>query len=136
MHMKLRKSDFTGTGKVFRFTLVQMLKGKANMVNMLIFFLFAAGSIPVMTLMMGGEQSQFDEAEASRIAAVYVRNDTGYELDLESISRRDKFFSDTNFIDTDLMDVEWSEDTYESMVEPAEAYIHLQKDTEKMNFTR
>jgi ABC-2 type transport system permease protein len=135
MHMKLRKSDFTGTGKVFRFTLVQMLKGKANIITMLIFFLFAAGSIPVMTLMMGGEQSQFDEAEASRIAAVYVRNDTGYELDLESISRRDKFFSDTNFIDTDLMDVEWSEDTYESMVEPAEAYIHLQKDTEKMNFT-
>lgn len=135
MHMKLRKSDFTGTGKVFRFTLVQMLKGKANIITMLIFFLFAAGSIPVMTLMMGGEQSQFDEAEASRIAAVYVRNDTGYELDLESISQRDKFFSDTNFIDTDLMDVEWSEDTYESMVEPAEAYIHLQKDTEKMNFT-
>ena len=135
MHMKLRKSDFTGTGKVFRFTLVQMLKGKANIITMLIFFLFAAGSIPVMTLMMGGEQSQFDEAEASRIAAVYVRNDTGYELDLESISRRDKFFSDTNFIDTDLMDVDWSEDTYESMVEPAEAYIHLQKDTEKMNFT-
>ena len=115
MHMKLRKSDFTGTGKVFRFTLVQMLKGKANIITMLIFFLFAAGSIPVMTLMMGGEQSQFDEAEASRIAAVYVRNDTGYELDLESISRRDKFFSDTNFIDTDLMDVEWSEDTYESI---------------------
>lgn len=135
MHMKLRKSDFTGTGKVFRFTLVQMLKGKANIITMLIFFLFAAGSIPVMTLMMGGEQSQFDEAEASRIAAVYVRNDTGYELDLESISQRDKFFSDTNFIDTDLMDVEWSEDTYESMVEPTEAYIHLQKDTEKMNFT-
>lgn len=135
MHMKLRKSDFTGTGKVFRFTLVQMLKGKANIITMLIFFLFAAGSIPVMTLMMGGEQSQFDEAEASRIAAVYVRNDTGYELDLESISQRDKFFSDTNFIDTDLMDVEWSEDTYESMVEPTEAYIHLQKDMEKMNFT-
>ena len=135
MHMKLRKSDFTGTGKVFRFTLVQMLKGKANIITMLIFFLFAAGSIPVMTRMMGGEQSQFDEAEASRIAAVYVRNDTGYELDLESISQRDKFFSDTNFIDTDLMDVEWSEDTYESMVEPTEAYIHLQKDMEKMNFT-
>ena len=38
-NMKLRKSDFTGTGKVFRFTLVQMLKGKANIITMLIFFL-------------------------------------------------------------------------------------------------
>lgn len=136
MHMKFRKSDFAGTSNVFRFTLVQMLKGKANIITMLIFFLFAAASIPVMTLMMGGEQStSADEAEASVLSAVYVQNETGYELDLESIPQKNEIFSNTNFVDTDLMDVEWSEDTYESMVEPTEAYIHLQRDTEKMSFT-
>ena len=134
--MKLRKSDFTGTGKVFRFTLSQMVKGKANIITMLIFFLFAAASIPIMTVMMGGQQdASADEAASLGITAVYVQNETGYELDLGSIPQRNDIFIDTAFIDTDLMDVDWSEDTYESMVEPAEAYIHLQKDTEKMNFT-
>lgn len=135
MPMKLRKSDFTGTGKVFRFTLAQMVKGKANIITMLIFFLFAALSIPVMTLMMGGKQdAPADEAASLGIMAVYVQNETGYELDFDSIPQRNEIFADTAFIDTDLMDVEWSEDTYESMVKPTEAYIHLQKDMEKMCF--
>lgn len=136
MYMKLRKSDFTGTGKVFRFTLSQMVKGKANIITMLIFFLFAAASIPVMTVMMGGKQTaSADEAASLGITAVYVQNETGYELDLGSIPQRNDIFIDTAFIDTDLMDVDWSEDTYESMVKPTEAYIHLRKDTEKMSFT-
>ena len=134
--MKLRKSDFTGTGKVFRFTLSQMVKGKANIITMLIFFLFAAASIPIMTVMMGGQQdASADEAASLGITAVYVQNETGYELDLGSIPQRNDIFIDTAFIDTDLMDVDWSEDTYESMVKPTEAYIHLRKDTEKMSFT-
>ena len=136
MYMKLRQSDFTGTGKVFRFTLSQMVKGKANIITMLIFFLFAAASIPIMTVMMGGQQdASADEAASLGITAVYVQNETGYELDLGSIPQRNDIFIDTAFIDTDLMDVDWSEDTYESMVKPTEAYIHLRKDTEKMSFT-
>lgn len=136
MYMKLRKSDFTGTGKVFRFTLSQMVKGKANIITMLIFFLFAAASIPVMTVMMGGKQAaSADEASPLGVRVVYVQNETGYELDLEDISRRNEVFADTEFIDTDVMDVEWSEDTYETMIKPAEAYVHLQKDMDKMRFT-
>ena len=89
MYMKLRKSDFTGTGKVFRFTLSQMVKGKANIITMLIFFLFAAASIPIMTVMMGGQQdASADEAASLGITAVYVQNETGYELDLGSIPQR------------------------------------------------
>jgi len=38
-------------------------------------------------------------------------------------------------VDTALMDTEWSEDTYDSMIQPEEAYVHLEKDTEKMCFT-
>ena len=56
MHMKLRKSDFTGTGKVYRFTLSQMMKGKANIISLIIFFLIAAASIPVMTVMTAGRR--------------------------------------------------------------------------------
>lgn len=134
--MKLSKYDFTGTGKVFRFTLAQMVKGKANIITMLIFFLFAALSIPIMTLMMGGKKTaSSEESSTSGITAVYVRNDTGYELDLGSIQKRNEIFAYTEFVDTDTMDIEWSEDTYESLIKSAEAYVHLQRDTEKMCFT-
>ena len=51
--MKISRNDFNGTGSVYRFTLSQMLKGKANIITMLIFFLIAAASIPVMTLVRG-----------------------------------------------------------------------------------
>lgn len=135
MHMKLNKSDFTGTGKVFGFTLAQMLKGKANIIALIIFLLLAAASIPVMTLVMGGEAASSDTAEASGLKAVFVQNDTGYELDLGSIPQKNELFAQTEFVDTDVMDTEWSEDTYESVLGPAEAYVHLQKDTKKMCFT-
>lgn len=139
MHMKLRKSDFTGTGKVFRFTLAQMVKGKANIITMLIFFLIAAASIPVMTVMKGGQQPSgneaLEESASLGIRSVFVQNDTGYELDFAGIPQRNEIFTDTEFVDTDEMDTEWSEDTYESMIKPEEAYVHLQKDAEKMCFS-
>lgn len=134
--MKLKKSDFTGTGKVYRFTLSQMMKGKANIISLIIFFLIAAASIPVMTVMMGGDKAASpDNPEASGIAVVYVQNDTGYGLDLESVPQRNEIFENTEFVDTDLMNVDWSEDTYESMLQPEEIYVHLQRDEEKMCFS-
>lgn len=134
--MKLKKSDFTGTGKVYRFTLSQMMKGKANIISLIIFFLIAAASIPVMTVMMGGDKAASpDNPEASGIAVVYVQNDTGYGLDLEGVPQRNEIFENTEFVDTDLMNVDWSEDTYESMLQPEEIYVHLQRDEEKMCFS-
>lgn len=134
--MKLKKSDFTGTGKVYRFTLSQMMKGKANIISLIIFFLIAAASIPVMTVMMGGDKAASpDNPEALGIAVVYVQNDTGYGLDLESVPQRNEIFENTEFVDTDLMNVDWSEDTYESMLQPEEIYVHLQRDEEKMCFS-
>lgn len=134
--MKLRKSDFTGTGKVYRFTLSQMMKGKANIISLLIFFLIAAASTPVMTLMMGGDTpASSDEPESVGITAVYVKNDTGYKLDLGSIPLRNVSFANTEFVDTASMNIDWSEDTYASLIKSAEAYVRLQKDEEKMCFT-
>ena len=135
--MKISRNDFNGTGSVYRFTLSQMLKGKANIITMLIFFLIAAASIPVMMLVMGGKNAASSEegengAEAVGITAVYVQNDTGYDLDLENIPLTNEMFAHTEFVDTNLMDTSWSEDTYASMIQSKEAYVHLQKDIEKM----
>ncbi len=151
--MKTSGNNLTGIGKVYRFTLAQMLKGKANIITLFIFFLITAASIPVMTLMMGGKnEASSDGAEALEIAKVYVRNDTGYELALESIPDMDEVFADTEFIDIGIADIkdkdididtkqpsdgaslaaeEWTEETYESHITAADAYIHLQKDVEK-----
>ena len=151
--MKTSGNNLTGIGKVYRFTLAQMLKGKANIITLFIFFLITAASIPVMTLMMGGKNgASSDGAESLEIAKVYVRNDTGYELALESIPDMDEVFADTEFIDIGIADIkdkdididtkqpsdgaslaaeEWTEETYESHITAADAYIHLQKDVEK-----
>ena len=104
--MKTSGNNLTGIGKVYRFTLAQMLKGKANIITLFIFFLITAASIPVMTLMMGGKNgASSDGAESLEIAKVYVRNDTGYELALESIPDMDEVFADTEFIDIGIADI-------------------------------
>lgn len=159
--MKVSKNDFTGTGKVYRFTLSQMLKGKANIITMLIFFLITAASIPVMTLMMGGKkEDSSNQAVPSGIQTVYIQNDTGYQLDLESIPLKDETFKDTEFADVgpsemDPADIgaadvnpadaesadalhtstKWSEETYESRITKEEAYVHMQRDMDEMCFT-
>lgn len=149
--MKVSKNDFTGTGKVYRFTLSQMLKGKANIITMLIFFLITAASIPVMTLMMGGKKEDVsDQTSPSGIKTVYIQNDTGYQLDMEGIPLKDEMFKDTEFVDVGPSEAEptdaessdtqykgkkWSEETYESLITKEEAYVHLRRDTEQMCFT-
>lgn len=113
--MKISRKDFTGTGKVYCFTLGQMLKGKANIITLFIMLLFAVASIPVMTLMMGGEK-----AVSSDIKSVYVKNDTGYELDLEEASAKNTIFADTVFVNT-------TEEMNVENINPADVYLHLQR---------
>lgn len=48
-----RSENFRGTGKVYRFTLVQMIKGKANLLTLLFLILFAAASVPTATYFIG-----------------------------------------------------------------------------------
>ena len=46
--MKLNKSDFTGTGYVYRFSFLQMIKGTANIVTLVIYLLIAVAAVPIM----------------------------------------------------------------------------------------
>ena len=53
-----KKGSFTGIGKVYRFTLAQLLKNKANTVSFLVLFLIAILAVPVASFFMGdGGQS-------------------------------------------------------------------------------
>lgn len=115
MCMKTKKSDFTGTGSVYRFTLVQMLKAKANLITTVIFLLFAVAAIPVSTFIMGGEKSSISE-----IATVYVRNDSGYALEPAQISQENPLFAQTLFEMSEL-----TEDTYGETIADNELFVHL-----------
>ena len=55
--MSEKKSKIEGTGKVYRFTLSQMLKNSTNRWTLLILLLFALASVPVMSLMGQGNMS-------------------------------------------------------------------------------
>ena len=46
----MKRSDFTGLGNVYRFTLTQQLKNRANLISLAILLLFCLASVPVMTL--------------------------------------------------------------------------------------
>ena len=46
--------DLSGTGQVYRFTLSQLLKSRANRVTLIIMVLLAAVSMP-LTALLGGE---------------------------------------------------------------------------------
>lgn len=113
--MKISRNDFTGTGKVYRFTLSQMLKGKANVITLFILLLFAAVSIPVMTFLMGGEKTV-----SADITSVYVKNDTGYELELAEVPIKNEIFADTSF-------AEVTEEKKPKEIGASEVYLHLSR---------
>ncbi len=91
--MKLSKHDFTGTGKVFRFTLTAHVKNKSNLVSLAIMLLLALASIPLAIIFSGGSTV---EAEQSAVKAVYIRNETPFMLDMEAFSA-DAYFAGTRF---------------------------------------
>lgn len=97
--MKQYKEQLTGTGMVYRFTLQQFLKNKANMISLVIMILFAIGSVPVTSLINGGG----DREGHSEISNVYFGSDTEpYALtytDLQNAAAADAFWSETSFHD-------------------------------------
>lgn len=50
-----KKGSFTGLGKVYKFTLTQLLRTKANLISFGIFIFAALVSVPVMSFFMGGD---------------------------------------------------------------------------------
>jgi len=68
------ESQFRGTGQVFRFTFLELIKSRATIVSLLIALLFAVGALPVMTLISGGSSGVIQKI------AVYLDNRTEIEL--------------------------------------------------------
>lgn len=52
-----RQGSFTGIGKVYNFTLVQLFKNKANMGSFIFFIVVALLAVPVMSMFMGDNET-------------------------------------------------------------------------------
>lgn len=79
---KVRFGEFQGIGSVFRFTLVQMLKSKGNIVSIVILIVFSIFFIPVMSVfqMDGSAFTELSGKETiSDIENVYLIKETGIE---------------------------------------------------------
>jgi ABC-type Na+ efflux pump permease subunit len=68
------KEQFRGTGQVFRFTFLQLIKSRSTIFTMLFTLLFAVGALPVMTLLNGGSSG------VKQSVTVYLDNRIGIEL--------------------------------------------------------
>lgn len=82
--------DLSGTGQVYRFTLSQLLKSRANRVTLIIMVLLAAVSMP-LTALLGGETPEV--SDTSSLTAVRVDNRTDLALDFSG----DAYWADTDF---------------------------------------
>ena len=82
--------DLSGTGQVYRFTLSQLLKSRANRVTLIIMVLLAAVSMP-LTALLGGETPE--TSDTAGLASVRVDNHTDLALDFSG----DAYWADTDF---------------------------------------
>ena len=71
--MGKHKNDFTGTGKVYAFTLSQFFKGKANLITLAVLFVISLFSVPVISFVQGGASSE----SSLELSTVFVVNETG-----------------------------------------------------------
>lgn len=82
--------DLSGTGQVYRFTLSQLLKSRANRMTLIIMVLLAAVSMP-LTALLGGETPE--TSDTAGLASVRVDNRTDLALDFSG----DAYWADTDF---------------------------------------
>ena len=80
--------DLSGTGQVYRFTLSQLLKSRANRVTLIIMVLLAAVSVPAL---LGGETPE--TSDTAGLTSVRVDNRTDLALDFSG----DAYWADTDF---------------------------------------
>lgn len=77
------KAEMRGTGQVFRFTFLQLLKSKGNIIGMVFTLILAMASMPLMAFLGGGS---FVSDEDSSLKALYVDNRTALSLSFSDLS--------------------------------------------------
>lgn len=123
--MKLRKQEFKGTGQVYRFTLVQLLKNRANLVSLIIMLLFAFFAIPVATFLNGDFSG-----EDSSLSTVYYLNETAVPMDFDRLGEKDIMFRKVSAQPAYFAAEDWQKE-----LDAEEAFVHILEDEETGGFS-
>lgn len=116
------KQELTGTGKVYNFTLRQYSKSKANIIVTAIMLVLALASVPVISLIMGGGTRAETPGGKSLISAVWIKNDTGYELTADNTGTESTFGS------VEFKEADFDSNTYRDHISHDEVFVELSYD--------
>ena len=83
----MKKSNFAGTGTVFRYTMQQHYKTLSVRIMLIVFLLISVGLFPVIMLMHGKNQ----EVESTEIHTLYLRNETGFPVSADDIKADSRY---------------------------------------------
>lgn len=92
----MKRSDFTGTGKVFSFTLAQYLKSKSTIIMLVIMVVMSAASMFIMASSMR-ESSMF----SFNIRRIYILNETDFDIQTLDIGNYSEDVGKTEIIMTE-----------------------------------
>lgn len=96
----MRRSEFKGTGAVFRYTLQQHYKTVSVRIFLLVLFVIALAVFPVVMAIHGGDAGEIDKTE---IKTLYLRNESGFEI-TEADIREDVLYAGVKLELTDADD--------------------------------
>lgn len=125
--MKQYKEQLTGTGMVYRFTLTQFLKNKANIISLVIMILFSIAAVPVSSL-IGGEGSVRLHSTVENVyfdSCIEPYSLTG--ADLKNAADENPYWSETAFHSMDELNgaaVPGANDVFASILFDAETGVY------------
>ena len=83
----MKNNKAGGTGAVFRYTVQQHYKTTSVRVLLLILFVLAVASLPLLRMVMDKDS----EVSSSDITTVYLFNDTGFEITADDIRSDERY---------------------------------------------
>lgn len=120
--MRINSDSFKGTGKVYSFTLSQLIKSKGNIISIIIMLLFSLLSIPVSSLIMGGGEAEVDY---DQISTIYYLNETDYEISFKELSDEEGLFKNSA-----VKEASFSAEDYKKHLNIGDAFVHVYFDNE------
>lgn len=105
-----------GTGKVFSFTLLQQLKGRANIISAIILIVISLIAYPLSVLFSNGS----DNDQLTDINRVYIHNESELSLDLKLFKS-----SNSEFKNLDILSSELTADNYASAIKADDVYLEI-----------
>lgn len=111
-------------GKIFGFTLRQMLRNKAYITTLVMIFVMMLASVPYIVISNGGsvrnDGTTTEREGTSGFRTVFVENETRYPLDVESLGAENPWYAGTSFQTADFAPEDWK-----SQIAVDEAFVQI-----------